>query len=90
VKYEEGVPENWTAGLDGLSVQKEGEIPVILGPCPRCGDKLRRSFEEQKVRAANPRQTVRVILRCNCSVDHEGRPPGKEGCGAFGGVQIQL
>jgi hypothetical protein len=95
VKYASGVPPEWEAGVAALQVRQVGlrKPPSyeIFGPCPRCGDTLCEdiSYIVAPTMGLEPaRAPIKVRVVCNCAVHHEGAPPGVDGCGASGGVEM--
>lgn len=89
MKYLYGTPDDWDAAL-ALSV--DGSVPNLwlVGPCPRCGHTIRKDLGPVIGAGLAPGTRQTIALRCNCDGQHEGAPAGSRGCGAYGGVGLEL
>jgi hypothetical protein len=89
MKYVAGTPDNWDKALS-LSVEGIGKDLSLVGPCPRCSHPIRKDLKAVIGAALAPGARQVIALRCNCDRQHEGAPPAAGGCGAFGGVALEL
>jgi hypothetical protein len=75
--------------------QVTDQVLIFLGDCPRCGVQIDPLAIGDVVRgpqeaAAQPQFQYRdVVLKCNCTEPHEGRPEGREGCGAYWSLRLR-
>jgi hypothetical protein len=51
------------------------------GACPRCGHLMTIDAGGGTVASMLPSRRRRVLARCTCAANHEGRPGGVTGCG---------
>jgi hypothetical protein len=88
--YQEGTPDSWDD--INLSVEGEGSSVALVGPCPRCAHSIRKSLRELLGAAltTEEQRTYIVRLKCNCSSSHPGAPSGSRGCGAEGGLEVEI
>jgi hypothetical protein len=71
------VVDNYGPGLD-----------MLRGPCPRCRALIEIPVFRELVKAGGhhgetPSAPVGEPVLCTCEEDHEGRPTGRTGCGAY-------
>lgn len=91
LQYLEGTPEEWDAGVAALQPAAQGGV-ALVGPCPRCADAIRAPLDDLPLPAFGLHKHKQMVVRvvCNCSTAHPGAPAGVRGCGAEGGVTLQL
>ncbi|HWB38575.1 MAG TPA: hypothetical protein VHA75_21355 [Rugosimonospora sp.] len=92
VEYLPGTPPEWETGAAALQPTLEGGL-AIVGPCPRCGDSIRKPLDPHLVPALGLPQTptrIKVRVVCNCVSAHPNTPQGKHGCGAEGGIELEF
>ena len=89
--YLEGTPDQWADGVSALQPTAEGGI-ALIGPCPRCTDEIRAPLDDLPLPAFSLHKQKQMVVRvvCNCGTAHPGAPSGTRGCGAEGGVTLQL
>ncbi|MCW2685888.1 MAG: hypothetical protein JWR37_778 [Mycobacterium sp.] len=90
ISYQAGTPANWEEGVAAFTINNDGGL-AIVGPCPRCNERIRQPLGNELLPAfgtAQP-QKVKVRVVCNCGTSHPGAPPEARGCGAEGGVEIE-
>jgi hypothetical protein len=91
VNYLRGTPIEWDEGVKRLTPTGEGGL-ALVGPCPRCGDQIRKNLGHIRAPGValsqRRRMTVRVV--CNCTGAHPEAPGGVVGCGAEGGVELEF
>jgi hypothetical protein len=73
------------------SFSVEEVVPGVLrliGPCPRCSDRIEVPVVARVYRGAKNLPTT-VPVQCTCDVDaHPGRPEGRVGCGAYWNLTV--
>jgi hypothetical protein len=89
--YQEESNESWAEQVaQTFHWEDQGEAWVLQGHCPRCDHPMNKELVFDTYALETVRgQSDRVVVMCNCSHDHPGRPTGKSGCGAFGALRIE-
>lgn len=96
--------KGWADSLSA-SEPRGGSI-VLSGKCPRCEHLTTITLNPASPgnpggggigalgrvlqRAAEVPKSYGVVAICHCTTAHPGAPAGKDGCGAFGGLQLGM
>ncbi|MFF9486004.1 hypothetical protein [Streptomyces sp. NPDC014676] len=84
----DGYARDFTREARALSV--DDDTTVLSGSCPRCGCSFTFTYRPRAFRGPRRGPRVREIpVMCTCAVEHEGRPAGEEGCGAYWNVRME-
>lgn len=87
IKWDTTYDKDWAAKVAEWEWTWEGEDTVrTQDRCPRCTHLMTREVRREAVRTllALPQSggaPVPVVVACNCTDPHEGRPEGLLGCG---------
>lgn len=92
VRYEEKSDSAWVGIVDGWKWHRRGENQVVkVDLCPRCNHRMSVLDDTdahvvmyRTYPGGGPPPPQRKHAICNCTVEHEGAPEGKTGCGAHG------
>ncbi|WP_329285590.1 hypothetical protein [Streptomyces sp. NBC_00691] len=76
--------------------QAYGDDYVLICTCPRCGAALDIELFDPVYKAAstsappnpNPTGAREVPVSCVCRSEHDGRPEGRTGCGAYWPLEL--
>ena len=90
--------EGWEREVANWEWQRNGDVFRTEGRCPNCTHLMSGEFEKAStthrvvsVSTADEFTAVWVILRCNCTGAHQGRPAAiLNGCGKFVRLQIPV
>jgi hypothetical protein len=90
--YQEYADEQWAQRVsETLSLAERGDDYLLHGRCPRCDDEMFKLLRIDEIVQDTVRGIPeRVVVICNCTQDHAGRPEGKSGCGAYGALLIEV
>ena len=90
IEYDERSDEAWAAAVGSTFTWEDSDGTwVLTGSCPRCGHEMDKAFPSETWLTEEARGgTRRVVVACNCTQEHSGRPAGREGCGAYGGLEL--
>jgi hypothetical protein len=90
--FEDRADEDWAIkAADTLAWLDRGREWVLQGPCPRCGHEISKAIPEDVWIAEDLRAgPVTLVVACNCSHVHPGRPEGRTGCGLYGGLLVDI
>ncbi|WP_459961522.1 hypothetical protein [Nocardia sp. IFM 10818] len=77
-----------------------GGIESLRGPCPRCRGEMESPVVTEIYRrfgigklfrrsGTGPERDPVEVLVCSCEYEHDGRPDGEIGCGAYWMLRIQ-
>lgn len=98
------VPTNtarWQSAIDNALVDatlrlentENHDFVVLVGACPRCGHRLQQTLEFEVFRALDDNLETgvgRFNIDCSCPNPHDGRPPGRVGCGWGGPLPVMI
>lgn len=90
IQYDERADEGWAEVVgSAFSWQDREGTWVLHGSCPRCGHEMYKAFAAETWLTDEARGGTRtVVVTCNCTQQHVGRPDGRLGCGAYGGLEL--
>jgi hypothetical protein len=83
----------WLARADAIRKEGKPNDWWLRGPCPGCGHTISRNITPLiGVAFIDGTPPPKIVLKCNCSQPHDGRPQDASppGCGAAGGVIVKL
>jgi hypothetical protein len=95
VAYREETPAGWTdAVAQTWSLDEADGGWRLSGDCPTCGHPSETSVVRVTAApgALPPRvvhEVLKVLVVCDCTADHEGRPAGLTGCGRAGYLELR-
>lgn len=86
--------EAWAAEVGKWEWATDEDKVRTEGDCPRCGHRMNREVRRGSVRAAlalpDEGAPVPVVVACNCTEPHEGRPTSQTGCGKQATFRLPL
>jgi hypothetical protein len=88
--YEDRSDEAWAGRVAATFDWKPlDEGWIYQGKCPRCDHAMYKSLTTVLYSDALRSAPMTLVVACNCDMPHEGRPDGRQGCGVYGGIQIE-
>ena len=93
VSYElVSTPEWGEAIRETFRFEASGDAWDYVGSCPRCRHPIAKRLQmggTNTFRAPGDANRSGMLVRCNCDSQHEGRPDGSKGCGAYGTLELE-
>ncbi|MGW5213054.1 MULTISPECIES: hypothetical protein [unclassified Streptomyces] len=92
VPYREMTAEPYARDFtrEAQALPVDDETTVLSGSCPRCGCSFTYTYRPRAFRGPRRGPRVREVpVMCTCTTEHEERPVGEEGCGAYWNVRLE-
>lgn len=85
-RYSEETPPGWSdAVAQSWTVETVADGLRLAGACPTCRHatetRVQRVTLVPGFKAAGAPEALPILVACECTDDHEGRPAGRTGCG---------
>ncbi len=94
VPYREETLPGWSdAVAESWGLEETADGIRIFGDCPTCRHPSETRVEKATVALPgkaplDPADPVPVLIVCDCTAEHEGRPAGKSGCGRAAYLEV--
>ncbi|GAA4878811.1 hypothetical protein [Actinomycetospora straminea] len=93
LEFDEHTEDGYSkAFVDSCTEETPMRRGVLLhGLCPRCHGPMDFPVVSQANRGTRSKgkaRTATVPLLCTCTRDHQGRPGGEHGCGAYWNIEL--